>query len=704
MKKKAILLIVLIIMLLDGISVFAMVPYETYFYDSDGTYFISPDAYVPEKVLKAKDMELGDLGLKNPSDLVVDKENNVYIADSGNNRIVILDENYRFKFEIKEFYADGSVQTLNAPAGLFVTEDGRIYVADSKNFRIVLFEKDGTFVRIFDAPDSDVFPEGFMYEPSALGVDPAGRMYVVSKSTNMGIMALNADGGFEGFIGAEKVVPNVLDIFWDLITTDEQKRRTAKNVPTEYNNITMDDIGFAYVTSSAIPAGNQRSAMMNRDKSSHYAPVKRLNSTGIDVLKRNGSFPPAGDIRNNWFNVSRFIDVALTEDGVYSTLDTTHNKIFTYDDNGNLLYVFGGTGTQEGVFENASALAYQGTKLLVVDRNTGYITVFRRTEYGDCIAEAIHLQKNRRYDEAIIAWEKVLKRNPYFELAYSGAGQSNMRKENYKEAMANYKLANDWDNYFKAYSEYRKDVVRKIILLIPVIVAAVIGLCMAFFKYVRKVNEAGWQKTGKRTLWEELLYSFHIMFHPFDGFWDLKHEKRGSAKTATVILALVMAVDIFRTLAGGYALYPTDFRAIDLQDTVLKVLIPFMLWVCANWGLTTLMDGEGSFKDIYTASAYSLMPIVVINIPVTILSNFIVLNELQFVNFFTTLAYAWAFALIFFGVLVTNAYGLVKNLVTSALSVVGMGFIAFISVLFINILQRMNTFITTLYHEIAFRL
>src|SRR5690606_27214632 len=139
-------------------------------------------------------------------------------------------ENYRFKFEIKEFYADGSVQTLNAPAGLFVTEDGRIYVADSKNFRIVLFEKDGTFVRIFDAPDSDVFPEGFMYEPSALGVDPAGRMYVVSKSTNMGIMALNADGGFEGFIGAEKVVPNVLDIFWDLITTDEQKRRTAKNV------------------------------------------------------------------------------------------------------------------------------------------------------------------------------------------------------------------------------------------------------------------------------------------------------------------------------------------------------------------------------------------------------------------------------------------------------------------------------------------
>lgn len=703
MKKKWIFIFTAVLILLSSTSAFAMVPYETYFYDSEGFYFVSPDAYVPDMVIRAKDMGLGDQTLKEPSDLVVDKDHNVYIVDSGGNRLVVLDKEYKLKFEIKEFTVNDDLNTFINPAGVFVTEEGLIYVADSKNSRIVVFDQDGCFVRLFSAPDSDVFPAGFLYEPTAIGVDPAGRMYVVSKSTNMGIMALNADGGFEGFVGAEKVVPNVLDIFWDLITTDEQKRRTAKNVPTEYNNITIDELGFAYVTSSAIPAASQRNAMISGDKTSQYAPVKRLNSTGIDVLKRNGTFPPAGDIRG--FNdVSRFIDVALGEGGTYSTLDSTQNKIFSYDENGNLLYVFGGYGTQKGVFQNASALAYQGTNLLVVDKNSGDLTVFARTEYGDSIANAISLRKNRKYEEAIVAWQEVLDKNSSFELAYSGMAQSNMRTENYEEAMKNYKLGNDWDNYFKAFGEYRKVVIRGIIVFVPFIVGALLWILNWLSKYAKKINEAGWRKIGKRTLWEELLYSFHLMFHPFDGFWDLKHEKRGSLRAAIVILLLVMCADIFKTMVGGYAFIPSDFRVIDLQDTLLKILIPFILWVCANWGLTTLMDGEGSFKAIFIATAYSLMPIVIINIPVTIFSNFIVLQELQFMTFFISLSYVWAFGLIFFGILVTNAYDITKNMITSLFSIVGMGFIAFISVLFINILQKIITFGTTLINEITFRM
>jgi len=681
-----------------------MVPYETYFYDYEGEYYISPDAYVPERVFKAVDMGL-EVELKEPTDLVVDSEQNIYIADSGNNRILIFDKDLNLKQEIREFMPDGAEapDAFNVPTGVFVTGDGLVYVADSKNSRIVVLDNDGGFNRIIPAPDSDVFPEGFIYEPYALAVDPAGRIYVVSKSTNMGIIGLNAAGGFEGFIGAEKVVPNIMDIFWDLITSKEQEARSYKNVPTEYNNITIDEIGFPYVTSSAINAYNQFYAMINKDTSSHYAPIKRLNSMGVDVLLRNGAFPPAGDM-DSPSKVSRFIDVALAGNGVYSTLDSTQNKIFTYDENGNLLYAFGGSGTQAGVFQSVSALAYQGTRLLVLDRGTGYVTAFRRTEYGDAIAKAITLRKNRKYDASIEAWQEVLKHNPSFELAWSGVAQSNMRKEQYYEAMANYKLGNDWDGYFKAFAEYRTEVVRRIILLIPVIAGVIIWALMRFSKYVRKVNGSGWGKIGKRTLWEELIYSFHIMFHPFDGFWDLKHEKRGSMRAAIVILLLVMVVDVFKTLAGGYVFINSDFRVIDIKDTVLKILIPFMLWCCANWGLTTLMDGEGTFKDIFVATAYSLMPIAVLNIPVTIFSNFIVAQELQFVTFFTALSYGWAFALIFFGVLVTNSYGVLKNLVTSTMSVIGMGFMAFISVVFINILQKMGTFISTIYNEIMFRL
>ncbi|NIK75289.1 tetratricopeptide (TPR) repeat protein [Paenibacillus castaneae] len=706
-RKKGILFFAALLLLCSTMvdSASAMVPYKTYFYDYEGDYFVSPDAYVPYRVLNAKDMGVGNEGLNQPMDLFVDENNLVYVADSGRNRILLLDEQYQLKREINEFVLEDGVtkDSFNNPIGLFVSKEGLIYVADSKNARIVVLRQNGTLERILEAPDSEVFPAGFIYEPSALSVDPAGRIYVISKSTNMGVIALNADGGFEGFEGAEKVVPKVTDLFWKLVTTKEQKSRTAKSVPTEYNNITIDELGFSYVTSSALEARNQWSAMKNRDKSSRHAPIKRLNNLGIDVLKRNGAFPPAGDIQTNK-DVSRFIDVSLAQDGVYSTLDSTQNKIFTYDDEGNLLYAFGGYGSQNGVFQSASALAYQGSNLLVLDKDAGKLTVFKRTEYGDDIAAAIHARKTRKYDDAIAAWQRVLEKNPSLELAYSGVAQSNMRKAEYREAMKNYKLANDWEHYFKAFAEYRKEKISKLILLIPILAVILFWLLYRFFKYVKKRNSSGWRKEGKRTLWEELLYAFHVILHPFDGFWDLKHEKRGSMRGALIIVGLVMAADIFKKLAGGYILYPTDWRVIELQDTVLSVLIPFGLWCCVNWGLTTLMDGEGSLKDIFIASAYSLTPIVMISIPVTIISNFASLQEQPFVAFFTTLSLAWSLGLIFIGVLVTNDYTPFKNLYVSVISLIGMGFVAFLTVLFINILQNMNAFFTTIFNEITFRL
>ncbi|WP_309123516.1 YIP1 family protein [Paenibacillus sp.] len=686
-------------------SASAMVPYKTYTYDYEGNYVVSPDAYVPDRVVGAIDMGIGDgTGLNQPQDLVTGPDGRVYIADTGHHRIVVLDEQYRFQREIRSFArADGTEDGFNAPAGLFVTDDGTLYVADSKNARIVALRPDGSLLNVFEAPDADVLPAGFIYEPSAVGVDQAGRMYVISKSTNMGVIALNADGRFDGFVGAEKVEPKALDLFWELVTTDAQRSRSAKNVPTEYNNIAIDELGFAYVTSSALDARNQLQAMRNRDRSSQYAPIKRLNNTGIDVLKRNGAYPPAGDLQTAE-TVSRFIDAALTADGVYSALDATQNKLFTYDGEGNLLYAFGGTGSQNGVFRAAVAIAYQGEKLLALDANTARVTVFARTAYGDAIAEAIRHRKERNYDASIAAWREVLKMHPSFELAYSGVAMSHMRKAEYREAMENYKLANDWDQYFKAFAAYRKEVARNIILLIPIAAAALVWLAARFFAYARKVNAAGWKKAGKRTYKEELLYALHLIVHPFDGFWDLKHERRGSFRAAVTIVALVMAVDVWRTMVGGYVLFPTDWRVIELHDTALRVLIPFVLWVCANWGLTTLMDGEGSLKDIFIASAYALTPIVLIQVPAALFSNVLTLQEVQFVNVLSTIAYAWAFALIFVGVMVTNDYAPFKNFYTSAVSVVGMGFVAFLVVLFINILQKMQTFFATIVDEITFRL
>ena len=148
----------------------------------------------------------------------------------------------------------------------------------------------------------------------------------------MGIMTMSEEGDFDGFLGAQKVVPNFFDLFWRNFMTEEQLKRTPQFVPTEYNNISMDEDGFAYVTTNTIDLWLQYSSLVSKSTASDYAPVKKLNPAGTDVLRRTGVYPPAGDLDiSKDAGPSSIIDVALGPDGVYTLLDSRQGRFFTYD-------------------------------------------------------------------------------------------------------------------------------------------------------------------------------------------------------------------------------------------------------------------------------------------------------------------------------------------------------------------------------------
>lgn len=693
-----------------SVPVYAMIPYKTYSYSYWGEVKESPHAYAPYKVLDG--VTLGTGKLVEPSDIFVDNQQNVYIADTGNHRILCFDTNLQYLRQISEFEnpnKEGGMDKLNMPSGVFVTDEGKVYIADTENSRIVITDNQGKLLKIVPQPQSEVFPEGFIYKPSALVVDKAHRIYVVAKSTNMGVIAMNEEGKFEGFMGAQKVTPNLGDVFWKFFATKEQKDRMIKFVPTEYNNISIDRSGFLFVTSSSIAPWNQYAVMRARLKGSEHAPIKRLNPTGADILKRNGFFPPAGDVDVRFgygkeYGPSTFIDVTIQESGIYSILDSKRNKIFTYDEDGNLLYAFGGSGTQFGVFKSAVSIAYQGANLLVLDRGSNKITIMKITDYGASIAKAIIANRSRQYETAVDVWKEILDKNSNFDLAYVGMGKSFLKQKKYAEAMEYFKLSNDWQNYSKAFRQLRKQYIGKYILLLPLGILLLILLWSAFSKYVRRVNLDGQQRVEKRKFKDELLYAFHIIYHPFDGFYDLKHEKRGSLRAAIGIVVLLVLTFIFRKTTTGYIFNPFEGMGFDLVSEILTVLIPIGLWCLANWCLTTLMDGEGSFKDIFITTAYGLMPMILIHIPVTIASNFLIIEESAFITFFMNLSYGWTLFLLFIGVMMVHNYSLLKNLITSALSVAGMGVIMFIALLFLNLLQKMVAFFTNLGVEVMYRM
>ena len=194
--------------------------YQTYTYSIDGFALQSPDAYTPIKNINYMDMGI-EKELDTPHDIEVDDKDNVYIADTNNNRIVVLDRYYKFMFEISEFVNDQGIDDkLNKPQGVFVTAD-TIWVCDTDQNRIVTFDREGNFIKIIPQPKSSLFDEGAVYKPIAIAVDDYNRLYVVSSTTYQGVIVMSADGTFIRFVGAQKVSISAWDRMWRMFQTDE---------------------------------------------------------------------------------------------------------------------------------------------------------------------------------------------------------------------------------------------------------------------------------------------------------------------------------------------------------------------------------------------------------------------------------------------------------------------------------------------------
>jgi hypothetical protein len=426
-------------------------------------------------------------------------------------------------------------------------------------------------------------------------------------------------------------------------------------------------------------------------------------------MRRNGFWMPAGEIdfssrsTDEITGVSTIIDAAVGPEDTWSIIDEKRNRIYTYDFDGNLLFAFGDNGTMLGNLGSIEAIAYQGETMLVLDKTNDNITVFQRTEYGDILLDAIAAEATQDFDLAINLWTDVLKRNSNFDSAYVGIGQAMYRNKDYANSLTYFESAYDTDNWSNSYKELRKEWMSTYFLLLLLIIVGIIVVVMLFFKWMGKINKRVATSGKKRTFGQEIAYGFHIIFHPFDGFWDLKHEKRGSVRGAIFFIVLAIATFYYQAIGQGYLLDPFSSLA-SVWAQVFGVLVPLFLFVLANWCLTTLFEGEGSFKDIFVAAGYCLLPIPLLVIPTTIYSNFCIGTETDIIGFISTFAFIWLGLLLFFGTMVTHDYSMGKNVITVVGTVVGMVFIMFLAVLFTTLVGKIVGLVTNIVDEIQYRL
>jgi hypothetical protein len=428
-------------------------PYDTYNYNYYKDIVYTPAAYNPSGSISGAQLvyEGEVLGaFSSPRDICKTPEGEVVIADTGNNRIIILDNIMTNVLKVIEsFDNNGEMDSFTSPSGVCVSIKNELYVADSYNNRILVFDKDYKLVKIIKDPTSEILEEGYVFTPLKVSIDYADRIYCIAQNMFEGIMVFENTGEFIGFIGTIDVKISIWEKFWKRIATKEERSNQRLYIPTEFTGIDIDDNGFVYAS--------------NIDENGLQA-IRRLNPRGQDVIKKGKNENLGGDLSIDGFNKysgsSQITDVVYRQKGMYSLLDRKRGRIFTYDHEGNLLYIFGGLGTQEGTFVTPVAIENIGDTIIVLDAYRAEILIFKGTEYGNLINEAVALRYDGDETQAVLLWEKVLNLDENNELAYVGIGKAYLTSGDYVKAMDYLKRGMSKEYYSIAFRRYRNEVLK----------------------------------------------------------------------------------------------------------------------------------------------------------------------------------------------------------------------------------------------------
>lgn len=501
-------------------------PYTGYNYDWWGDPVPSQNGYVVDQIYTGNDMGAGSL--TEPSDMFFSDNNDLFIADTSykaegatdtmKGRIVVTDSDFNLKYTVEsldfsaveEWYSlkESELKTgaitqadfnkftnpyFNGPTGVYVDiDEGKenIYVADNANDRVVQFTVDeigsdehklavGKVEMVFTRPKSNMYDSSITFNPDKVLVDAAKNVYICIKSITKGAVVFSKEGDFNGYFGANRVEATgevLMNAFWKLIFNREQAKRMRRSVPVEISNFDIDEDNFIYTVTES--------------KTVTTDVLKKLNSAGTNIFTNLGySDYTFGDALTKYYRnktyTSQITDVDIGENGVINLLDVATGRVFQYDDECQLLFIFGGIGQQKGTFTTPNAVESLGDKIYVLDGRKASVTVFKQTEFGAIVHNAITLFNRGKYEEARQPWEEAIRRDSNYWLAYIGLGNAYLNEGDYDTAMK-YFYYNSKSGYNDAFKSWRMNFIRDNFTLFAVIIIVLLIAIYVFSSWKNK--------------------------------------------------------------------------------------------------------------------------------------------------------------------------------------------------------------------------
>ena len=502
-----------------SVSAFADEPYESYNYDNWEEAIPSQSAYTVKDVIGGDYMGLARLSdptvplfyseeasdsLSEAKDFYVYNNEELWIADTGNSRILRLDSDYQLigcyytvtgtsEMDSLATTEDGTATYFNEPQGLFVTTSpstGKLtlYVADYSNSRVVRASVDSetelTLEQEYVKPDAALYTSE-TFNPSKVLVDAAENVYTVVKSVNTGSVQFEADGTFTGFFGANRVEVTasvIVQNLWRKIASNEQISGMTRNVPVEYANFDIDSDGFIYTVTEVSTDTNA---------------VKKVNPAGYNIWDNSvGDEYNFGDYTTSVYDAAtsttystKLTDIAVNDDGLINVLDYETGRVFQYDRLANLICIFGTTTSsadQAGAFSSPNAVEMFGDDVIVLEgsKTRNDITIFKRTTFGENLHTAFAYYDEGLYLEAVPYWNEVLERDGGYVYAYIGLGKADLKNNDYEAALDKFETVYDRDDYDKAFEYYRNEWLEKHFTAIAVVIIVLVVLL--FVRWILK--------------------------------------------------------------------------------------------------------------------------------------------------------------------------------------------------------------------------
>lgn len=563
-------------------------PYESYSYDSRGNSVPSQAGYTAVRSVSGADLGAGSFD--SPSDIFYDENGTFYIADTGNNRIVAVNGEFDGISGIYDSFvlSDGNETRLNEPSGIFVSlERNMMYIADSGNERVLVCRPDGSVVMEIKKPDSVVYDSTKTFIPRRVIADKAGNIYVLIGSITSGAAMFSPNGEFMGFYGANRAEPTmevIVRSIRNIFSSEEKRSWRTRTVPSGISGFDINgDFIFTCTASS--------SQTIDR--------VKKLNAAGKNIFANKsavfGDFAPSYGTSEN-----QFIDVDISEDGFINCLDLTTGRFFQYDEECELIFIAGTKAGQLGGFSEVSAIESADNRICVLDSAKNTVTIFEETSFGETVHSAVTLFNDGYYEEALEPWFDVIRRDGNYRRAYVGAASALLNKGDYKSAMEYARAGYSPDIYNKAFAIWRETFVREhfgVIFMIFVIPAILYILRRKIYAHAVNMNTAAAGFLEKHGIYygrrkkSPLRKSFFIVLMLFlaqiaDGRLYGFQFGYPDDRTFSIIPYLVKSVIVFAAWVIGSRAVSTfldgDGTAAKICISSAQALIPYIvqIFVC----------------------------------------------------------------------------------------------------------------------------